>query len=61
MLFASDLGPAKSTRELVAMVELFIKRYFLLDNPFEYRLDRELTQDRRWRALVFRTAQRECS
>lgn len=38
VLFASDLGPAKPTRELVAMVELFIKRYFLLDNPFEYRL-----------------------
>jgi hypothetical protein len=38
VLFASELGAEKSTKELVATIELFLKRYFLLDNPFEYRL-----------------------
>lgn len=38
VLFASDLGPLKTTRELLGMVELFIKQNFLLDNPFDYRL-----------------------
>jgi DNA primase len=38
ILFPAALGKEKSTRELVAIVELFIARYFLLDNKFDYRL-----------------------
>ena len=38
VLFASELGPLKDTRELVAIIELFLKRYFLLDNLMEYKL-----------------------
>jgi DNA primase len=38
VIFASDLGQLKSTRELVGMVELFLQRNFLLDNPFDYKL-----------------------
>jgi len=38
VLFASELGALKSTRELVGMVELFLHRNFLLDNPFDYKL-----------------------
>lgn len=38
VLTASDLGALKSTRELVGMVELFLHRNFLLDNPFDYKL-----------------------
>jgi hypothetical protein len=38
VLFASDLGQLKTTRELVFTVEVFLKRNFLLDNPFDYKL-----------------------
>lgn len=38
VLFASELGQLKSTRELVGIVELFLHRNFLLDNPFDYKL-----------------------
>lgn len=38
VLFASELGALKETRELVAIIELFLKRYFLLDNQMEYKL-----------------------
>jgi hypothetical protein len=38
VLFASELGPLKETRELVAIIEMFLKRYFLLDNLMEYKL-----------------------
>lgn len=38
VMFASDLGPEKSTRELLAWNELFMKRSFLLDNPLDYKL-----------------------
>lgn len=37
ILLPSDLGPAKSTRELLGMLEFFVKRYFLLDNPIHYK------------------------
>jgi hypothetical protein len=33
VLFAGDLGELRSTRELVAMAEMFIRSYYLLDNP----------------------------
>jgi len=38
VLFASDLGPEKPTRELLAWNELYMKRSFLLDNPLDYKL-----------------------
>ena len=38
VIFASELGQLKSTRELVGIVELFLHRNFLLDNPFDYKL-----------------------
>lgn len=38
VIMASDLGQLKTTRELVGMVELFLHRNFLLDNPFDYKL-----------------------
>lgn len=38
VLLPSEMGAVKPTRELLAMVELFIKRYFLLDNPIYYKL-----------------------
>lgn len=37
VLLPSDLGPLKDTRELLAKIEFFLKRYFLLDNPLHYR------------------------
>lgn len=38
VLFASDLGELKSTRELVALAEMFIKRHYLLDGRFLPRI-----------------------
>ena len=38
VIFPSALGPLKETRELVAILTAFIKRYFLLDNPLHYKL-----------------------
>lgn len=38
VLFASDLGPEKSTRELLAWNDLYMRRSFLLDNPLDYKL-----------------------
>lgn len=38
VLFASDLGAEKSTRELLKYNEDYMRRSFLLDNPLEYKL-----------------------
>lgn len=38
VMFASDLGPEKPTRELLAWNDLYMKRSFLLDNPLDYKL-----------------------
>lgn len=38
VLFASDLGQEKSTRELLAWNDLYMRRAFLLDNPLDYKL-----------------------
>lgn len=38
VIFASDLGELKSTRELVFIIELYLKRYFLLEKPIDYKL-----------------------
>lgn len=38
VVLPSDLGPLKSTRELVFAIELFLRRYFLLDNAIEYKI-----------------------
>lgn len=38
IVFPSALGELKSTRELVAIVEMFISSYFIFDNKFDYRL-----------------------
>jgi DNA primase len=38
VIFPSDLGPLKSTRELSFIIELYLKRYFLLDKPIDYKL-----------------------
>jgi len=38
VLFASEMGPLKETRELVGIIKLFLQRYFLLDNYMEYEL-----------------------
>lgn len=38
VLFSSELAPLKDTKELVAIIELFLQRYFLLDNKLEYKL-----------------------
>lgn len=38
VLFASDLGGEKPTRELLAWNDLYMKRSFLLDNPLDYKL-----------------------
>jgi hypothetical protein len=38
VMFASDLGTEKSTKELLAWNELYMKRSFLLDNPLDYKL-----------------------
>lgn len=38
VLFASDLGPEKPTRELLAWNDLYMRRSFLLDNPLDYKL-----------------------
>ena len=38
VLFASDLGPEKSTRELLVWNDLYMRRAFLLDNPLDYKL-----------------------
>jgi 5S rRNA maturation endonuclease (ribonuclease M5) len=37
VLLPSELGPEQSTREILAAVEIFLRRYFLLDNPFHYK------------------------
>jgi len=38
VIFPSELGPLKTTRELVFQIELYLKRYFLLDKPIDYKL-----------------------
>lgn len=38
VLFASDLGVEKSTRELLKWNDDYVRRAFLLDNPLEYKL-----------------------
>lgn len=38
VMFASDLGPEKSTRELLAWNDLYMRRSFLVDNPLDYKL-----------------------
>ncbi len=38
VIFPSDLGALKTTRELVFIIELYLKRYFLLDKPIDYKL-----------------------
>lgn len=38
VMFASDLGPEKSTRELIAWNDLYMRRSFLVDNPLDYKL-----------------------
>lgn len=38
VMFASDLGPERSTRELIAWNDLYMRRSFLVDNPLDYKL-----------------------
>lgn len=38
VIFANDLGPLKSIRELTMLIELYLRRYFLLDRPIDYKL-----------------------
>ncbi len=38
VIFPSALGKLKETRELVAILTAFVRRYFLLDNPLYYKL-----------------------
>lgn len=38
VMFPSDLGPEKSTRELIAWNDLYMRRSFLVDNPLDYKL-----------------------
>lgn len=38
VMFANDLGPQKSTRELLGQYELYMRRSFLLDDPLGYKL-----------------------
>jgi hypothetical protein len=38
VILPSDLGPLKTTRELVFIIEMFLRRYFLLDNAIEYKI-----------------------
>jgi DNA primase len=38
VILPGDLGELKSTRELVFTIEIFLRRYFLLDNPIEYKI-----------------------
>lgn len=38
VLFASDLGEVKTTRELLAWNDLYMRRSFLLDNQLDYKL-----------------------
>ncbi len=38
VVFPSALGELKETRELVAILTAFVRRYFLLDNPLYYKL-----------------------
>ena len=37
VMMASELGPEKATNELLAQLEFFIRRYFLLDRPLDYK------------------------
>jgi DNA primase len=37
VMLPSELGPEKPMNELLAMLEFFIRRYFLLDNPLQYK------------------------
>jgi len=37
VMLPSDLGPEKQTSELLTSMELFIRRYFLLDNSLQYK------------------------
>ncbi len=38
VLFPSELGAKKDTHELQGLIELFLRRYFLLDNNLQYKL-----------------------
>lgn len=37
VMLPSELGPEKATNELLAQLEFFIRRYFLLDRPLDYK------------------------
>lgn len=37
VMLATELGPEKPTNELLARLEFFLRRYFLLDNPLQYK------------------------
>lgn len=37
VMLPSELGPEKPTNELLAQIEFFIRRYFLLDRPLDYK------------------------
>ena len=37
VMLASDLGPERPTNELLAKLEFFMRRYFLLDNALQYK------------------------
>lgn len=38
VLFASELGKLKDTKELAAIIEMFIRKWYLLENRYMYRL-----------------------
>lgn len=38
VMFPTELGPLKNTRELVGMIELFVHKWYLLESKYHYRL-----------------------
>lgn len=37
VMLPSELGPEKATNELLAQLEFFVRRYFLMDRPLDYK------------------------
>ncbi len=38
ILFAPDVGPLKTTKELIVTIELFLRKWYFLDNKYLYKL-----------------------
>jgi hypothetical protein len=38
IMFAPDVGPLKTTKELIVTIELFLRKWYLLDNKYLYKL-----------------------